>query len=198
MKDYRTHWARRLTTSVASALARTVWRLKVRGLENVPREGPLIVASNHVSLCDGPMLAVALGLDRPVCFLTKEELFRVPVFGWYLSAVGNIPVDRSRGDVSALRAAVERVRAGGCLGMFPEGTRVKGRARGAVKAGVGFLARETGARVVPARLVNTDRFPAPHRVEVRFGEAMTFRGDPGDRAACRAFAEELMERVRRL
>jgi 1-acyl-sn-glycerol-3-phosphate acyltransferase len=120
------------------------------------------------------------------------------MLGWFLSSVGNIPVDRARGDVSAMRAAVDMVRAGGCLGMFPEGTRVKAGKAVTVKAGVGFLARETGARVLPARLVNTDRFPVTRRVEVRFGEPMTFRGDPGDKAACQDFAHALMERIRKL
>ncbi|MBI4677094.1 MAG: 1-acyl-sn-glycerol-3-phosphate acyltransferase [Elusimicrobia bacterium] len=206
MTGYRPTLVRRLSQAMASALARSFWRLEVKGLENVPREGPLIVASNHVSVCDGPMLTIALGQGRCLRFLAKTELFRVPLLGWWLEEVGNIPVDRGRGDVPAMRAAVEMVRRGGCLGVFPEGTRgvggaTPGRRPGqprAVKPGVGFLARETGARVVPARLVNTDRFPAPHRIEVRFGEPMKFEGDAGDRSACQDFAHALMERINTL
>ncbi|MBI5623212.1 MAG: 1-acyl-sn-glycerol-3-phosphate acyltransferase [Elusimicrobia bacterium] len=198
MRACRWTWLRRLSYGLVEALARTLWPLKVSGLEHVPGEGPLIVASNHVSLCDGPMLSVALGDARGLRFLAKAELFKVPGLGCYLSAVGNIPVDRSRGDVAAMRAAVTMVRSGGCLGMFPEGTRGKGQGAGTAKPGVGFLARETGAPVVPARVVNTDRFPMPHRVEVRFGPPMVFQGDPEDKKACRDFAEELMERIRKL
>ncbi|MBI5210757.1 MAG: 1-acyl-sn-glycerol-3-phosphate acyltransferase [Elusimicrobia bacterium] len=183
---------------VVGALARGVWRLTVRGLRNVPADGPLIVASNHVSLSDGPMLTVALGGRRCLRFLGKVELFRVPVLGWFLKAVGGIPVDRGRGDVPALRAAVDVVRGGGCLGLFPEGTRSKDGRSGAAKAGLGFLARETRAWVVPAKLVNTDRFPAPCRIEVRFGAPMRFEGAPKDRQACLDFAGAVMERVRSL
>lgn len=176
-------------------LSRAFWGLRVTGLENVPRTGPVIVAGNHVSNLDGPLLAAAAGPARNLRFLGKAELFRVPVLGWYLRRLGMIPLERSRGDVGALRAALELLRSGGCLGFFPEGTRSKTGLPLPPKGGVGFLAGQSGALVVPARLVNTARFPWGRPLEVRFGEGLRFAGDRRRREDCLAFARRVMDRV---
>ncbi len=188
---------RRGTQALVSLLVRA-FGLKVSGLEHVPERGPLLVAGNHVSNLDGPVLAVAIGPKRFLRGLGKIELYRVPVLGWYLKNAGTIPVERGKGDVGAMRAAIELLRGGGALGLFPEGTRSKTGKPGRPKAGVGFLAAMSGAPVLPARIVGTDRFPKTRPLEVRFGPPLRFSGEDRGRARCQEFAEQVMERVLKL
>lgn len=184
---------RRVTQALVAAAARLLG-LRVSGLERIPERGPLLICGNHVSNLDGPVLMVAVGRRRFVRGLGKIELYRVPVLGWYLRRAGTIPLDRGRGDVGAMRAALDLLERGGCLAVFPEGTRSKTGLPGRARPGVSFLAARTGALVVPARILGTGRL-APGGLEVRFGEPLRFSGDPGDRAQCQAFADRVLERV---
>ncbi len=186
---------RRIANAAVLALIRAVWGLRVAGLEHVPARGPVILAANHVSNLDGPVLSVGASSVRCVRALAKVELFRVPVLGWFLRRMGTIPIDRRAGDVRALRAALEVLEAGGCLGVMPEGTRSKTGVPGRAKAGLGFLASVSQAAVVPARIVNTERCWRLRPLEVRFGPAMRFQGPAGDRQACRKFAQDVLDRV---
>lgn len=186
---------RRASNWLVLRLARAFWGLRVSGSEHIPRTGPLIVAGNHVSLADGPLVAVAVSPFRYMRFLGKAELFEIPLLGWYLRNTGSIPLDRQRGDVPAMRAALEILRRGGCLALFPEGTRSKTGSPGRPKGGVGFLAGQAGATVVPAHVINTGAFPWARPLEVRFGPGLKFVGDASAREECLAFAERVMERV---
>ncbi len=150
---------RRFSEAVVYAVLRSVWGVKVTGLDSVKRSGPLIVAFNHTSLVDGPLLGVTIASARRPCFLAKKELFQNPLLGWFLRAIGMIPLQRGAADHSAMRAALEVLAGGGSIGVAPEGTRVKPGETRPPKPGVGFLAAKTGARVQPARLVGTAEFP---------------------------------------
>ena len=160
----------------------------------MPVNGPVIVAANHVSVLDGPLLAMAVVPSRYLTGLGKKELFAIPGLGWFLRNNGYVPLDRS-GDIAAMRWSVELLSSGGCMQIFPEGTRSKDGKPGPAKAGLGFLAGKTGAQVVPARLINTDRILSLSRLEVRFGEPLRFDGDAGDRAQCLVFGQRVMERI---
>jgi len=191
--------ARPLMHRVVGPLGRgllfTIWRLKVAGLEHIPRQGAAIVACNHVSNVDPPLVGFCAFPVRSLRYLAKAELFRVPLLGWFLREAGAIVVHRRRADVAAVRAALEVLSRGRCLLIFPEGTRSKDGRPGRPKTGVGFLAGKSGAPVVPARVVNTDRFLSLRRLEVRFGEPLRFSGNPADRSQCQAFAHLVMERI---
>ncbi len=187
-------WLRRLAYLVCMAAARGIWRFKITGREHVPPQGPVILAGNHISNLDGPLLTMAAVPVRYLRGLGKKELFRIPVLAWFLRNNGYVPLDRS-GDVGAMRWAIALLESGGCMQIFPEGTRSKDGRPGAPKAGLGFLAGRTGAAVVPARVVNTDKYLRLARLEVRFGEAMRFEGDPADREACLAFGRRVMDRI---
>lgn len=176
-------------------LMTAVWRLKVSGLEHVPAQGAALIAGNHVSFIDPPLVGWAALPKRSLRYLAKMELFRIPILGWFMRNVGCIPLDRSRADVGAVRAALEVLGRGRCLLVFPEGTRSRDGRPGRPRGGVGFLAGKSGAPVVPARVVNTERFLSLGGLEVRFGEPLRFAGDPADRAQCQAFAELVMQRV---
>jgi len=175
------------------AVVATLFGFKTVGLQNVPRTGPLIVACNHISNLDPPCLGV--GLPRPVAYMAKTELFDIPVLGWVIRALGAFPVDRSRGDVAAIRAAIDVLERGTCLGIFPEGGRnVDGTKQ--PQMGVALLASRSGATVVPAYVSGTSHSKFRSRVTVVFGEPL---GSGPPRKARRddlaKWTEELMIRI---
>ncbi|HTV75131.1 MAG TPA: lysophospholipid acyltransferase family protein [Candidatus Acidoferrales bacterium] len=146
---------------------RTVWRLRAVGTELVPRTGPLIVASNHISFFDPPALGVAL--PRPLHYMAKQELFEIPLFGPLIRATNAYPVDRSRGDVGAIRRTVEMLRAGNAVAIFPEGGRNKnGQAK--ARPGVALLAALSRAPILPAYIEGTSGVRRLHAITVIFGE----------------------------
>jgi 1-acyl-sn-glycerol-3-phosphate acyltransferase len=171
---------------VVAPAAKIVYRPTVEGLANVPVEGPVILAGNHLSFVDSVVIPVVAG--RPVAFLAKSEYFigRRPgqrLVGALLGALGHVPVERGKGRaaLAALDVAVEVLNAGGAFGIYPEGTRsLDGRLhRG--HTGVAQLALTTGAPVVPVALIGTDRMmpvgariPRPRPITVRFGEPLRF------------------------
>ena len=139
-------WAR----WVGRFLARVVWDTTVVGRERVPVAGPVVLAANHVTLIDGPLL---IGISpRPLHILTKQELFRGPV-GTVLGWAGQIPVDRANGR-SALQSALGVLRRGGAVGIFPEGNRGRGAVED-VRAGAAWLAVHGPAPLVPVAILGT-------------------------------------------
>ena len=125
------------------------------GAENMPPEGGVIVAANHMSNWDPPFLASFL--QRPVSYMAKQELFEIPIFGTVIRWLFAFPVRRGAADRSAVKAAVKELRAGRCVGIFPEGTRSKDGEVHHFGAGVALLASMSGAPVVPAAIVGTDK-----------------------------------------
>lgn len=185
---------RRFSESVVFGTLASVWGVKVTGLDLVPRSGPLIVAFNHTSLVDGPLLCTAIAPARRPCFLGKQELFQYPALGWFLRTVGMIPLHRGAADRSALRSALERLDQGGAIALAPEGTRVKPGETRPPKLGVSFLAAKTGALVLPARLAGASEFPRAFPLEVRFGSPLPPPADEG-REAASSFARSVMDAV---
>lgn len=140
-------------TLIGRTLAHGVWSTTVTGGELVPETGPVVVAANHVSVIDGPLLAGAC--PRGLNILVKEEMFTGPI-GWILRASGQIPVNRSGGGRSALVTGLDVLSRGGAVGIFPEGNRGRGDAASA-RAGVSWLAVNGDAPVVPAAVLGTRR-----------------------------------------
>ena len=151
---------------VVAVILRSVWRLEVHGAEHVPREGALIVAANHVAYMDPPALGVAL--PRPISYMAKAELFRVPVLGPILPLVNAYPVDRGKGDIAAIRRSLEVLAKGGAIGIFPEGGRVK-EGEGVAHTGVAMLAAYSGAPVLPAYIGGSGQAKRLHKIVVTFG-----------------------------
>lgn len=145
----------------ARLLARVLGRIEVRGLERIPASGPVVLAVNHRDFLDGPLLFGFV--PRPVGFLVKSEAY-TPRATPFLLTTGQIPLVRQRPDVVAVRAVLELLRAGGVVGVFPEGTRGDGLVRTA-RPGVGYFALRTGAHVVPVACHGTDSLK--HRRSVR-------------------------------
>jgi glycerol-3-phosphate dehydrogenase (NAD(P)+) len=153
------------------------FRLSRIGREHIPQEGPVIFASNHRSFLDPFVLGTMV--RRPVYYMAKKELFKNPVISWLLSALGAFPVDRGRGDQDSMRTAREILERGDCVLIFPEGTRVRPGPLGRAKRGVGRLALETGAPVVPLAVFGSERVRRgwrirPYKVRIRAGRPLRF------------------------
>ncbi|MHB8967197.1 MAG: lysophospholipid acyltransferase family protein [Thermoleophilia bacterium] len=146
---------------------RFLYGIEVIGAENWPERGPAIIASNHSSNMDPPLLC--LSYPGYIRWMGKAEILKVPVLGWYLYKVGAFRVRRGENDREAIRSAQELVEAGHIIGMFPEGTRHRDGRFGEPQAGVGLLAVKLGVPVIPVRLRGNDqifRNKRPHRPRV--------------------------------
>jgi 1-acyl-sn-glycerol-3-phosphate acyltransferase len=153
------------------------WR--VTDAQNVPLQGPVILASNHSSFLD-PFL-VGAGVRRTVSYLARESLFRFPVVGWVLRSWQAVPVDRDGGGASGLRAILDRLLAGGAILLFPEGTRTRTGLLQPARSGIGLTVLKSNAPVVPVRVFGTFdaygrhyKLPRPRRVGVRYGKPLMF------------------------
>ncbi|MEA2241142.1 MAG: glycerol-3-phosphate dehydrogenase [Solirubrobacteraceae bacterium] len=153
------------------------FRMERIGREHIPASGPLIIASNHRSFMDP--FVIGMMLRRPTYFVAKTELFRNPIVAWLLNSLGAFPVDRGQGDRDAMVTARAILERGDVVVIFPEGTRTRPGALGTPKRGVGRLALETGAPVVPVALIGTEAVRRgwrirPHRVRIRAGRPLCF------------------------
>lgn len=161
------------------ALFASYFRWRVWQPENVPATGGVILAANHASYLDPPL--VAAGLRRPVNFLARKSLFRFPLLGWVLRRVGAVPLDRDGGSAAGLRTVLEQVKAGRAVILFPEGTRTHDGRLQPARSGIGLMVVKSGVPVVPVRVFGTyeaygrhRRFPRPRPVAVRYGAPMQF------------------------
>uniref|UniRef100_A0AAU2V5A6 1-acyl-sn-glycerol-3-phosphate acyltransferase n=1 Tax=Streptomyces sp. NBC_00003 TaxID=2903608 RepID=A0AAU2V5A6_9ACTN len=173
-----------LARVVLVPLLRLIYRPVIRGRDNVPRCGPVILASNHLSFVDS--IVIALLAPRPVHFLAKDEYFsgtgvRGTATRLFFTAFGCIPVDRRahRGAQASLDLAQQVVTSGRAFGIYPEGTRSPDGRLYRGRTGVAWLALATGAPVVPVALTGTERLlpvgrrlPRFHRITVEFGEPL--------------------------
>ncbi len=133
-----------------------VWlRFRAVGLENIPTEGPGLIVANHLSFLD-PLL-VGLPLKRPVSFVARENLFRIPIIGWILWNTYVMPINREAAGTAVIRQTIERLNAGFLCGIFPEGTRGRGGQVGKFKPGFIALIRRSAVPIYPAALAGTGR-----------------------------------------
>jgi 1-acyl-sn-glycerol-3-phosphate acyltransferase len=188
-------------TAMAVCKPAMAWgRLRVEGLDALPAHGPVLVVGNHDSHWDPVTVGVAAIRRRQIRALAKSDLWKVRGLGTVLDGMGQIPIERGAGDTAALARAVEELRAGSCIGVFPEGTRSRGRALRA-RSGVGRLALEVPeARLVCVAIEGTTdftRFPRRPHLRTRFFEPAGGQARPGEEPgelAARLLAE-LRERV---
>jgi 1-acyl-sn-glycerol-3-phosphate acyltransferase len=190
---------------VCRALARVVFRLvgrwRIIGRGNVPAKGGVIIAANHVSFADPP--AVGCALIRPTYYMAKAELFRMPIIAWLVRKCHSFPVRRGEADMSAMRTAVQLLKRGETVTIFPEGQRSPDGKLQEPEAGVGIVVRRSGAPVVPVALIGTDRmlprrslFLRFSRVKVIFGKPIAFDGDEySGKDGTRRIGEKIMSEI---
>ena len=187
------YWA--LKSVILGPFLRLFFRPWVEGLENLPAEGPVILASNHLSFSDSIFLPLVV--PRRVTFMAKSDYFtgkgvKGRLTAIFFRGIGQVPVDRSGGAASE----------GGVLGIYPEGTRSPDGHLYRGKTGVARMALEAGARVVPVAMIDTEKIQPPGkilpkimRVGVKFGPALDFsryEGMEGDRFVLRSITDEIM------
>ena len=196
-------WFYYLANWVLRHVFRLLMRIEVEGEEHVPPEGPLIVAINHMSLMDPPLIGAFFPRDLEM--MAKVELFRRPVIGWVVRHYGAFPVPRGEADLRALKHAMRALRAGHAILMAPEGTRSKTHQLQRGKEGVALVAVRTGAPVLPVALYGQEnwwrdllRLRRP-RVHIRIGEPIPVeRNRKADRRALQAITTKVMRGLARL
>lgn len=160
--------AYRFAMAATSPIVRRWGRMEVEGLEHLPESGPTLVAGNHDSYWDPVAVGIAGLPRRQIQALAKSELWKVPGLAPILNGMGQIPIDRGKGDAHAMDRALAELRDGACIGVFPEGTRSLGRELRA-RAGIGRLAEAVPeSRIVCVTVIGTVDIPrVPRRPEVR-------------------------------
>ncbi len=184
-----------LVRAVLQPFFHIYFRLSRIGREHIPAEGPVIVAANHRSFLDP--FVIATMARRPMYYVAKKEIFANRWQAWVLNALGAFPVDRGAGDGEMIETAKAILGRGGIVLIFPEGTRMRPGALGKPKRGVGRLALETGAPVVPIAVIGTESVRRgwrirPHKVRIRAGRALHF---PRVADASPALATAVTERI---
>lgn len=189
-------------------------RPEITGLENIPEEGSVILASNHLAVFDSMLLP--LMVPRRITFLAKSDYFTGTGFKgafkrWFYTAAGQVPIDRTNRDSaqSALDTAAEILQEGKLLGMYPEGTRSPDGRLFRGKTGVARLAARTGTSIVPVAMINTNKFNPPgtvmlrpRKVRIRIGKPLTFdnleEGQAENHIYLRERTNQLMESLAEL
>jgi 1-acyl-sn-glycerol-3-phosphate acyltransferase len=190
----------------------TYFRWQVYNPERVPLAGPVILAANHASFLDPPLIGA--GVKREINYLARESLFRFPAMGAVLRKVNCVPVDRDGSGAAGLKAIFDRLLAGGAIILFPEGTRTRDGELQPPRSGIGLTVIKSTAPVVPVRVFGTFeayrrhlRFPRPRRVAVKYGHPMWFEALRAEAATCskarlkqiyQQVADEIMAAIARL
>ncbi len=188
-------------------LLRLFFRPWVEGLENVPDEGPAILASNHLSFSDSIFLPLVV--PRHITFLAKSDYFtgkglKGRLTAFFFKHIGQVPIDRSGGSASqaAIDTGLRVLTEGSLLGIYPEGTRSPDGQLYRGRTGVARMALESGARVIPVAMIDTDKIQPPGRVRpkimrvgIKIGRPLDFSryaGMEGDRFVLRSITDEIM------
>lgn len=185
---------------IVHGCCRVYFRLEARGLENVPPHGPMILASNHASYLDPPVIGCMI--PRMVNFLARDSLFRWPLLGALIRRFNAVPVDRQSG-AAGLRAILDRLHAGGGILLFPEGTRSQDGQLLPAKPGLGMAVLKSSAPVVPVRVIGAFEalgrnrwFPKPSKIVVCFGAADSFVAARSEASTCsKARLKEMYQQV---
>ena len=184
----------RLARFVVLVIAKTVFRLRVTGRENLPKDGSVLLCANHSSNWDPVFLVSAIPTSRSVRYMAKEELFKVPGLKQLMTAAGTYPVGRGQGDRQALKRTIELLKTDETVGIFPEGTRSAPGEFTAAQPGVGFFALRSPAQIVPVAIIGNYRPFKPMRVVI--GKPVDIEDLRDQRGAAKAISERILEEIK--
>ncbi len=163
-------WLYKFGKSLCSIYFKSQYKIEVLGTENIPKDGGVLLCSNHISNNDPPLVGVTC--PRDISFMAKEELFRMPVIKSIMHGIRAFPVKRGMSDRNALKLGLSLLKEGNVLGLFPEGTRSKTGELGTGLAGAGFFALRSNAAVVPCAIIGPyKRFD---KLKVVYGKPIDF------------------------
>lgn len=179
---------------VVSGVFRPLYRIDAVGVENIPKEGGILLVCNHISDLD----PIVLGLTnpRPIHFMAKQELFKIPIFRSIISRLYAFPVNRGKSDRKALRTGLKVLNDGNILGLFPEGTRHKTGELGKGLAGAGFFALRTNAQVVPCAIIGP--YKVFSKIRVVYGKPIDMEELRKNKASANEVTEIIMNEIRKL
>ena len=212
-------WREYHRTETVSSLVSILWKIvrfyahfwcraRRDGICTIPRQGPVILAANHTAGVD-PLIIQGTTLHRLVGFVVAKEYYEHPLAGWFMRQAGCVPIDRENPGRSFLSACLRKLKAGDCLGIFPQGTYVgPDEEQPEAKYGVGILALRTGATVIPCHISGTTFRYNPfaayfirHKVRIKYGRPIDltgFRGKERERDAAQRVSELIMSRINEL
>ena len=166
----------------------------VEGLENLPRQGALL-CPNHSSNWDPVLLVITLPIDYRLHIMAKESLFRIPVVNWVIRKLGAFPVSRGNSDLQAVKTAIQSIKSGDNLLIFPEGTRVEQEGEVQAKGGVAMIAIRTGAVLVPVFVDGKKRIFRKSRIIFGKPYKPSYTGRHGTAEEMQAIADEVLRQA---
>ena len=176
-----------VAAKILSGILKVCILFKVKGKENIPKEGAFLLCSNHRALRDAVLIAA--GCSRQLTFMAKDELFHKPFLGWLIKSLGAFPIKRGKGDAAAVMATLKIMKKGGATLIFPEGTRMKEGTRKQVNSGIVRLAVQCNVPIVPAYLTGNS---------VTYGKPIyynKYEESVHDADTMQTVADELMETI---
>ena len=198
--NFKNHIMLDVIRPIGNLLCKTYYKVEFEGLENLDRKGGFIIAPNHVSEFDP--LFIAMASKRLFHYIAKYELFENPVLNKAMTYFNAFPIVRGKGDMVAINYAIELVRRGEVLCIFPEGTRSEDGTPQKAKSGVGYIARYTGADIIPASIYMENKDKSGSKVIVKFGKAIKNSElgltDGGKTKENKAAANMIMEEITKL
>lgn len=181
-------------------LAPLIWacyRMEIKGAENIPDDGAVIIASNHVSNLDPLLLGAAV--PRRLHFMAKEELFKNPILGWVCRTLGAFPVRRGASDRNAIKKAFDILRDGKMLAIFPEGTRSKDGVLRQLAPGTMLIAAKSDATLVPVAIKGHASWCNPFpKITIRFGQPITIKPEHQTKEGMAKLTQRLSDDLARL
>ncbi|MCK6257533.1 1-acyl-sn-glycerol-3-phosphate acyltransferase [Fictibacillus sp. WQ 8-8] len=180
--------------AVCGAFLKSMYKIDIQGLENVPADGGILLCSNHINNFDPPLVGVAA--PRDVHFMAKAELFSMPVLKTILPKINAFPVKRGMSDKQALRNGLSILKEGKVLGLFPEGTRSKTGQLGQGLAGAGFFALKSEAAVVPCAIKG--EYKRGKKITIIFGKPIDFTEMREQKASAKDATNLIMLNIEKL
>lgn len=185
-----------VVVAIVTFIVRILFRVTIEGKENLPTDRGYVCCSNHLSFLDPVFWIVST--KKRIRYMAKAELFKNKLFSWFFKQLSAFPVDREGGSASSVAHAIDIVKEGGILGIFPEGTRSKDGKPGRAKSGAAYIANATGADVIPMAIIVKGKIKVFSKVHLIIGkpikhEEIHFEGT--DRKGLRNASTKIMQEI---